>query len=69
MSPQAPAQQNDYCGEINDIGGTFIAGRVFNSGGGDFFFGSQPVDAAHLREGKGICVLSCSMCTHICMKK
>ncbi len=56
-------QRNDFSGEINNVGGTFVAGAVFNSGGGNIYVGGRPFDSRQnsghdLLEKGGLCVLS-----------
>jgi hypothetical protein len=57
-------QRNVYHGEINNSGGTLVAGGIFNAE--NVFFGSRPVDAAQkgeldLLKREGLCVLSLCM--------
>ncbi len=66
MSQLVHIQRNDFRGEINNFGGTFVTGAVFNSGGGNIFIGGRQTQDAwgigqDILEREGLCVLSLGM--------
>ncbi len=65
MSQLVQVQRNRFGGSLQNYGGTFIAGAVINSGGGDIYINSQPADGRpkhelDLLDKEGLCLLSLS---------